>query len=99
MEELSITPEAARGMVRRGLEELEERIRAHQSAPPGFPAVAAGQQFGDYGRRLAEAYMRLHSVEMRRMQTLLGMLRSTLREIEAIDAANSRHAEDLERIG
>lgn len=94
MEELSVAPEVATALLRRGLEDLEERIRKHRSDPPALSIDIAGRALYEQSRRLAASYARLHAAEMRRMQSLSRMLSAALDDVGRVDVADRVNASD-----
>ncbi|WPF66528.1 MULTISPECIES: hypothetical protein [unclassified Corynebacterium] len=99
VEDISIAPQAIRAMVKRGLEELEERIGAHGAAPPALPTHAVGQAFREQAVRLSEVYRSMHAEEITRMQRLSALLRDVLRDIDRVEDTDREHARDMERWG
>lgn len=97
MEDISIAPEVIRAVVRRGLEELEERIGKHSAAPPALAADSLGRAFREQGVRLASLYRRMHAEEIARMQRLSAVLRRVLRDIDRVEKGDREHSWELER--
>ncbi|KQB84252.1 hypothetical protein [Corynebacterium oculi] len=99
MEDISIAPEAIRTMVRRGIEELEERIGTYLAAPPDLPTHVVGQAFREQGIRLSETYRRMHAEEITRMRRLSAILRGVLRDIDRVEETDQDQAREMRRWG